>query len=91
MKERPVGSTRYIASALAGADPKLKAKLYEKLGMTVRSDPSSRIVAAQSRPEIACATVSVGGGNGSLTPYPTLLGELDLDAAVAPAAVAPVP
>ena len=37
----------------AGADPKLKAKLYAELGITVRYDPSTRIVAAQSRPEIA--------------------------------------
>ena len=30
----------------AGADPKLKAKLYAELGITVRYDPSTRIVAA---------------------------------------------
>ena len=51
-----------ISSVLADADPKLKAQLYEELGITVRYDPSTRIVVAQSRPEIACANVSVGGG-----------------------------
>lgn len=50
-----------IPSVLADADPKLKAKLYEELGITVRYDPSTKIVAAQSRPRFACATVSVGG------------------------------
>ena len=57
-----VDGLTHFASVLAGADPKLKAKLYEKLGITVRYDRSIRIVAAQSRPQVACATVSAGGG-----------------------------
>ena len=55
-------SLKDIPTALADADPKLKAKLYEELGITGRYNPSTRIVAAQSRPQIACATVRVGGG-----------------------------
>jgi len=56
-----VDGLKDTASVLADADPKLKAKLYDELGITVRYDPSTRIVAAQSLPQIACATVSVGG------------------------------
>ena len=56
-----------IASVLADADPKLKAQLYDELGITVRYDPSTRVVLAQSRPQIACATVSVGGGTLTLS------------------------
>ncbi len=57
-----VDGLKDIPTVLAATDPKLKAKLYEELGITVRYDPSTRIVAAQSCPQIACATVSVGGG-----------------------------
>lgn len=57
-----VEALRNIASALADADPRLKAKLYEELGTTARYNPSTRIVSVGSRPLIACATVSVGGG-----------------------------
>lgn len=38
-----VDGLKNIASVLA-ADPKLKAKLYEELGITVRYDSSTRIV-----------------------------------------------
>ena len=55
-------SLKDIPTALADADTKLKAKLYEELGITVRYNPSTRIVSAQSRPQIAWATVRVRGG-----------------------------
>jgi hypothetical protein len=54
-----------IASVLADAEPKLRAQLYEERGITVRYDPTTRMVAAESRPEVACATVSVGGPDTS--------------------------
>jgi len=52
-----VDGLKDIPTVLAGGDPKMKAKLYEELGIKVRYDPSTRIVAAQSCPQIACATV----------------------------------
>jgi hypothetical protein len=44
-----------VRSVLTGADPKLKAQLYDELGISVRYAPSDRLVSA-------CATVRVGGG-----------------------------
>ena len=71
----------HLASVLAGADPKLKAKLYDELGITVRYDRSTRIVAAQSRPQVACATVSVGGPIDPLSTPALFKGKVHLRAA----------
>ena len=57
-----VDGLKDIPAVLADSDPKLKTQLYDELGITVRYDPSTRIVVVQSSPQIACATVSVGGG-----------------------------
>lgn len=51
-----------IASVLADADPKLKAQVYEELGITVTYDPCRRVAKLESRPSKPWATVSVGGG-----------------------------
>jgi site-specific DNA recombinase len=50
-----VDSLGDVAAVLADADPKLKAQLYEDLGIDVRYDPAERTATA-------CATVRVGGG-----------------------------
>ena len=70
-----------ISSVLADADPKLKTQLYDELGITVRYDPSTRIVAAQAGQQIACATVSVGGPITPLSTPAKLKGRLQLRAA----------
>jgi hypothetical protein len=57
-----VASLKDIAAVLATADPKLKAEVYEELGITVKYDPTRRLVSVESRPPSACTTVSVGGG-----------------------------
>jgi hypothetical protein len=59
-----VASLKDIAAVLATADPKLKAEVYEELGITVKYDPTRRLVSVESRPPSACTTVSVGGGTG---------------------------
>jgi hypothetical protein len=46
---------------LADVEPKTKAELYAELGITIRYDPTTRIVTASSQPESACTTVGVGG------------------------------
>lgn len=51
-----------IAGALANADPKLKAQVYEELGVRVTYDPTRRVARIESRPENPWATVRVGGG-----------------------------
>jgi hypothetical protein len=58
-----VASLKDIAVVLATADPKLKAEIYEELGITVKYDPTRRLVSVESRPPSACTTVSVGGGD----------------------------
>jgi site-specific DNA recombinase len=50
-----------IATVLTSADPKLKAQLYEKLGISVIYEPRRRIARIESRPESPWARVSVGG------------------------------
>ena len=51
-----------ITNALADADPKLKAQVYEDLGITVTYDPTRHVARIESRPANPWATVSVGGG-----------------------------
>jgi hypothetical protein len=51
-----------IAGALSDADPKLKAQVYEELGISVTYDPTGRVARTESRPATPWATVSVGGG-----------------------------
>jgi site-specific DNA recombinase len=51
-----------ITSLLAHADPKLKAQLYEELGISVRYDPTKHVARIESRPANPWARVSVGGG-----------------------------
>ena len=51
-----------ITAALADADPKLKAQLYEELGISVVYDPARHVAHIESRPANPWATVSVGGG-----------------------------
>ena len=51
-----------IAGALANADPKLKAQVYDELGIRVTYDPTRRVARIESRPESPWATVRVGGG-----------------------------
>jgi hypothetical protein len=57
-----VEALKDVAGALAEADPKLKAQVYEELGVTVTYDPDRRVAKLESRPQIAWAKVSVGGG-----------------------------
>ena len=49
-----------VVSVLAEADPKLKAQLYEELGVSVTSYHKTRTATA-------CATVRVGGATHSVT------------------------
>jgi hypothetical protein len=51
-----------ITAALADADPKLKAQVYEELGISVVYDPTRHVARIESRPANRWATVSVGGG-----------------------------
>ncbi len=51
-----------VAQALAEADPKLKAQVYEELGITVTYHPSRHVARIESRPATPWATVRVGGG-----------------------------
>ena len=57
-----VMSLQGIAEALSDADPKLKAQVYEELGISVTYDPVRHVARLESRPESPWATVSVGGG-----------------------------
>ena len=50
-----------VTEALAEADPKLKAQVYEELGIIVTYDPTRRVARIESRPATPWATVSVGG------------------------------
>ncbi len=56
-----VDGLKSIATVLADADPKVKAQLYDELGVTVTYDPVKEVVSVESLPA-AWATVSVGGG-----------------------------
>ncbi len=51
-----------IAATLAEADPKLKAEVYEELGVTVTYDPTRRVAKLGSFPRAAWGAVCVGGG-----------------------------
>ena len=55
-------SLKDIVSVLATADPKLKAEVYEELGISVVYDPTRRVARIESRPENPWASVCVGGG-----------------------------
>lgn len=57
-----VASLKDIVGALADADPKLRAEVYEELGISVTYDPNRRVARIESRPANPWATVSVGGG-----------------------------
>ena len=57
-----VTSLKDIVAALADADPKLKAEVYEELGITVTYKPNRHVALIESRPANPWATVSVGGG-----------------------------
>jgi site-specific DNA recombinase len=57
-----VQSLKDIAAVLATADPKLKTEVYEELGISVTYDPTRRVAKLESRPQVAWAKVSVGGG-----------------------------
>lgn len=57
-----VQSLKDIASVLATADPKIKAEVYEELGISVTYDPTRNVARIESRPETPWARVCVGGG-----------------------------
>ncbi len=56
-----VTSLKDIAAVLATADPKLKAEVYDELGISVTYDHDRRVIRLESRPETPWARVSVGG------------------------------
>jgi DNA invertase Pin-like site-specific DNA recombinase len=68
-----VGQLGDISAALAEADPKLKAQVYEDLGITVTYDPTRHVARIESRPATPWATVSVGGGTDNRSPRPVVV------------------
>jgi len=54
-----------IATALAGADPDLKANLYVELGVQVPYGPVERVITATAGPS---ARVRVGGASATFNP-----------------------
>ena len=62
-----------ITNALADADPKLKAQVYEDLGITVTYDPTRHVARIESRPANPWATVSVGGSTSNFDPRPVVV------------------
>jgi hypothetical protein len=56
---RLVLALKDIAATLRKADPKLKAEVYEELGVRVTYDPHRRLVSVSAGP---CTTARVGGG-----------------------------
>ena len=56
---RLVVTLRDVAQALSKADPKLKARLYEELGVEVSYDPHRHVIGLSAGP---CVTERVGGG-----------------------------
>ncbi len=57
-----VTSLKDIAAVLSTADPKLKAEVYNELGISLICDHDRRVIRFESRPESPWARVSVGGG-----------------------------
>jgi hypothetical protein len=62
-----------VTNALADADPKLKAQVYEDLGITVTYDPTRHVARIESRPANPWATVSVGGPTRNRSPRPVVV------------------
>lgn len=62
-----VTSLKDIAAVLTTADPKLKAEVYDELGISVTYDPTRHVATIESRPQIAWARVGVGGAFGTLS------------------------
>ncbi|HVA05340.1 MAG TPA: hypothetical protein VNG12_01225, partial [Acidimicrobiales bacterium] len=69
-----VQSLQEITAALATADPKIKAEVYDELGISVVYDPTRHVAKLEARPQSPWVTVSVGGGTptrfGGLQPSP---------------------
>jgi site-specific DNA recombinase len=57
-----VESLKDVVAVLATADPKLKAEVYEELGVSVTYDPTRNVAKLESRPATPWARVRVGGG-----------------------------
>lgn len=66
-----------VLSALADADPTLKAEAYAELGIRIEYDPHNNRATVVAQPS-SCTQVRVGGASAPMNTRPALRVELDL-------------